>query len=59
MQELASTQPPDDFFPEAWTKRYNEYSIFKRGLVTNRRMRVMNTPYAVLQAYINAAFISM
>jgi hypothetical protein len=44
--------PPDDFFPEACTKRCNEYSIFKPGLVTNKRMRVMNTPYAVLQASI-------
>jgi hypothetical protein len=23
--------PPDNFFPEAWTKRCNEYSIFKPG----------------------------
>jgi hypothetical protein len=33
--------PPDDFFPEAWTKRCNEYSIWKR------EGRVMNAPYAV------------
>jgi hypothetical protein len=45
--------PPDDFFPEAWTKRCNEYSTFKR------EGRVMNTPYAVLQAHINAALISL
>ena len=29
--------PPDDFFPEAWTKRSNEYSIFNPGLVANKR----------------------
>ena len=29
--------PSDDFFPEAWTKRCNEYSIFKPGLVTTKR----------------------
>jgi hypothetical protein len=23
--------PPDDFFPEAWTKRCHEYSIFNPG----------------------------
>jgi len=51
--------PPDDFFPEACTKRCNEYSIFNPGPVTNKRMRVMNTPYAVLQASINAALISL
>jgi hypothetical protein len=28
---------PDDCFPEAWTKRCNEYSIFKPGLVTTKR----------------------
>ena len=28
---------PDDFFPEAWTKRCNEYSIFKPGLLTTKR----------------------
>jgi hypothetical protein len=28
--------PPDDFVPEAWTKRCNEYSIFKPGLVPPR-----------------------
>jgi hypothetical protein len=28
---------PDVFFPEAWTKRCNEYSIFKPGLVTTER----------------------
>jgi hypothetical protein len=27
--------------------------------VTNKRMRVMNTPYAVLEAYVNAALISL
>ena len=51
--------PPDDFFPEAWTKRCNEYSIFNPGLVPPREGRVMNTPYAILQAYINAALISL
>jgi hypothetical protein len=45
--------PPDAFVPEAWTKRCNEYATF------NPRQVVMNTPYAVLQAYINAARISM
>jgi hypothetical protein len=30
-------KPPDDLFREAWTKRCNEYSIFKPGLVTNKR----------------------
>jgi hypothetical protein len=34
--------PPDDFLPEAWTKRCNEYSIFKPGLVTNKRREGMN-----------------
>ena len=29
--------PPHDFFPEAWTKRCNEYSIFNPGLVTTKR----------------------
>jgi hypothetical protein len=29
--------PPDDFFPETWTKRCNEYSIFKPGLVTTKK----------------------
>jgi hypothetical protein len=28
--------PPDDFFPEAWTKRCNGYSIFQPGLVPPR-----------------------
>jgi len=51
--------PPDDFVPEAWTKRCNEYSIFKPGLVTNKRMRVINTRYAVLQASINTARTSL
>ena len=46
--------PSDDFFPEAWTKRCNEYSIF-RPVTTKKK----NTPYAVLQAYINAALISL
>ena len=44
---------PDYFFPEAWTKRCNEYSIFKR------EGRVINTPHAVLQAHFNAALISL
>jgi hypothetical protein len=30
-------RPPDDFFPEAWTKRCNEHSIFNAGLVANKR----------------------
>jgi hypothetical protein len=51
--------PPDDFVPEAWTKRCNEYSIFKPGLVTRKRGRVMNTRYSVLQACINSALISL
>ncbi len=34
--------PPDDLFPEAWTKRCNEYSIFKPGLVTTKRRECMN-----------------
>ena len=51
--------PPDCFFPEAWTKRCNEYSIFKPGLVTTKRREGVNTPYAVLQAYINSALISL
>jgi len=29
--------PPDNFFPEAWTERCNEYSIFKPGLLTTKR----------------------
>jgi hypothetical protein len=39
IQELASLrlQPPDDFFPEACTKRCNEYSTFKPGQVTTKR----------------------
>ena len=36
MQELASTSSPPDLFPEAWTKRCNEYSSFKPGLVTTK-----------------------
>ena len=29
--------PPDRFFPEAWTKICNEYFMFNPGLVTNTR----------------------
>jgi hypothetical protein len=55
MQELASTQPPD-FFPEAWKTRCNEYSVFN---LANDQQEKKNTPYAVVQAYTNAALISL
>jgi hypothetical protein len=49
-------------FIQAWAKRCYEYSIFKPGLVTNKRSRVMNTTLrglaGVYQCRINIIVVS-
>jgi hypothetical protein len=59
MQEAAQSRlnPLDDFFPEACTKRCHGHSIFKPGLVTNKRREggehTRRGPAVVYQLRIN------
>ena len=54
--------PPDDFFTEGWTKRCNEYSIFKPGQVTTKRRegdeRILRGLAGVYQCRIHIIVVS-
>ncbi len=58
-RNLLRRKPPDDFFPEGWTKRCDECASFKPGLVTTKRREGDAHTIRGLETYINSALIAL